>query len=101
MDSMTDDYLRAYIAYMELYHPTLWADSKCVKEIFYPDYAKARERIPYIEVIDNDEFSFYLFLGVGGGCVLILIIISVLIYAKRKATRSTVDKEEDEDDEET
>jgi len=97
---MSDDYLRAYIAYMELQNPSLWADNDCVKKILYPDYFEARKRIPYIETFSNDELSFYLFMGVGGVCALILIIVAIMIYAKRKAIKGE-DDDNEEDDEDT
>jgi len=96
MTDMSLDYVKAYIAYMELNNPSLWMDADCVKEFFYPDYVEARKRVPY-PTEQLTQFNLYLFLGIAIGSLLVIFILLVVIYVKRKAINESEVQEETEE----
>jgi hypothetical protein len=93
MANMSTEYVKAYIAYMELNSPSLWIDTDCVKEFLYPDYMEARKIMPH-PTEESSKLNLYLLLGIAIGSLVAVFILLLVIYIKRKAINESDTREE-------
>ena len=79
---MSQEFIKAYIEYMDLTHPTLALDSNKVLVITNKKYVDAKASISNNPT--TKKFDLYLFIGIAIGAVAILAILLYVIYTKRK-----------------
>lgn len=95
---MSDDYLEAYMTFVELHVPTIRQDDKEVQKVFNRQYFDARQKIPAPDPEDDDgqdKLGIYLFLGIAIFAVLAMAIVLLIIYIRRRKTDETVEEDTD------
>lgn len=93
---MGDDFLKAYVTFVELSIPTIRQDGTNVTDIFNKHYVEARKKIPVPVPKPSEEgkIGLYLFLGVAVFAVLAMAILLLIIYIKRRKEEDTPLEEE-------
>ena len=85
---MNELFLRAYIAYMEFYDPTLRFNTNiCVKKTYQTKYWAAKV---FLEGLQDDSLFYIILLVIAGIVVFLSIVLLVLFITKRKPAEDLV-----------
>ena len=90
-NDMGDNYIEAYITYIQLTHPTITLDDHDIVSIMDPIYSTLKR-----PEVNESKLGLYLFLAIAIGAVIIIAILLLIIYIKRKSSSSDTNETEDE-----
>eukprot|EP00826_Nyctotherus_ovalis_P009662 TRINITY_DN12557_c0_g2_i2.p3 TRINITY_DN12557_c0_g2~~TRINITY_DN12557_c0_g2_i2.p3 ORF type:complete len:122 (-),score=32.12 TRINITY_DN12557_c0_g2_i2:201-566(-) len=85
--NMSNEFLRAYITFVELSVPTIRQDADYVKSVYNEDYVEARKKIPIFKPDPNpasNKRGLYIFLGIAVFAVLVMSVLLLIVYLKRR-----------------